>query len=170
MSIFAKALLYLGLYVFLHFGYEATGWEVLRPVFGGSESIFEHLKMGFFAYFFTTLIEFGVIRKRPTLRRGFWPSRILATWSIPWIIVTVWYLAPAVFRKPLPLWGELSWAILVTFISGIAGGVLERGLEDEWLSPGVRGTLLLLFGISVFFFVWFTYRMPWVDLFEVPTP
>jgi hypothetical protein len=167
MGILTKTLLYLGLYALLHFGYEATGWEVLRPVFGGSESVFEHLKMGFFAYFFASLLEFGLLRRRPVFPRGFWFSRLLATWSIPWVIVTVWYLVPGLFGQPLPLALELAWALGVTFLSGIFGGALERGLEDEWPSSSLR-VVLVLFGAAVFFFVWFTYRTPWIDLFEIP--
>ncbi|WP_438316654.1 hypothetical protein ACP6EK_01040 [Candidatus Caldatribacterium sp. SIUC1] len=168
MGILAKTLLYLGLFALLHFGYEATGWEVLRPVFGGSESVFEHLKMGFFAYLFASLLEFGSLRRRPVFPRGFWFSRLLATWAIPWMIVTTWYLVPGLFGRPLPLALELAWALGVTFLSGIFGGVLERGVEDERSSPFALRVVLVLFSVAAFFFVWFTYRTPWVDLFEIP--
>ncbi len=170
MGAIVKSLLYLGLYALLHFGYEKRGWSALRPVFGTSESVFEHLKIGFFAYFFASLLEAGITRRQISIKKGFWHSRLLATWSIPWIIVTVWYIAPAIYGKPLPLWGELSWAIAVAFLSGILSGTLERELEEERFSQTLRGLILVLFGVSLFFFVWFSYRLPWIDLFVLPSP
>lgn len=170
MNLVTKALFFFGIYVFLHFGYEATGFEVLRPVFGTSESVFEHLKIGFFAYFFASLFEFALIRKHPLRPRGFWPSRILATWSIPWIMASVWYLAQAVTENPFSLFFELTWALAVTFLSGILGGIIERGVEDIWFQPGTKGVLLVLFLVSLVFFVSFTYRAPQIDLFAIPEP
>lgn len=168
MGILAKAFLYLGLYVFLHFGYDATGFDVLRPIAGVSESVFEHLKIGFFAYFFASLLEFVILRRRSFRPRGFWPSRMLATWSIPWTIVSLWYLAQS--TKPLPLSLELVWAFSVTLLSGISGGILEREVEETWFSPRAKGVLFILFLVSCAFFATFTYRTPPVDLFATPSP
>lgn len=170
MGIIAKTLLYLGIYVFLHFAYEVTGWEVLRPVAGTNESVFEHLKIGFFAYFFASLSEFAFLRKRPVRPRGFWPSRLLATWSVPWVIVSIWYLVYALTEKPLPLSLELTWALVVTFLSGIFGSLMERGIEDTWVSPEAKSVFVILFLAVLVFFVAFTYRAPAFDLFAPPAP
>lgn len=170
MGIIAKTLLYLGMYVLLHFAYEATGWEVLRPIAGTNESVFEHLKIGFFAYFFASLSEFALLRRRPVRSRGFWPSRLLATWSVPWTIVSLWYLAYALTEKPLPLPLELTWALVVTFLSGVFGGFMERGVEDTWVSPEARSVLVILFLVALAFFVAFTYRVPVLDFFAPPSP
>lgn len=167
MGILTKVLLYLGIYVLLHFAYEATGWEILRPIAGTSESVFEHLKIGFFAYFFASLCEFALLRGRPSRPRGFWPSRILATWSVPWVIVSLWYLAYIFTESPLPLFLELTWAFVVTFLSGVFARFIERGIEDNWIAPEAKSAIFVLFCISLAFFVAFTYRTPLSDLFAL---
>ncbi|MCS7241128.1 DUF6512 family protein [Candidatus Caldatribacterium sp.] len=169
MGVVAKAFLYFGFYVLLHFAYEATGWEVLRPIAGTNESVFEHLKIGFFAYFFASLGEFAFLKRRPIRPREFWTSRLLATWSVPWTVVSVWYLAYAFTGKPLPLFAELLWALVVTFLSGIFGALIERGIEDNWIPQEVKGVLVVLFLTALAFFVAFTYRAPVFDLFVPPS-
>ncbi|MDI3472722.1 MAG: hypothetical protein PWQ48_1003 [Thermotogaceae bacterium] len=56
-----KALVFLGIYAVLHFLYEATGFKILMPFSGVDESVFEHLKLGFWAYFFTNIVEYFII-------------------------------------------------------------------------------------------------------------
>lgn len=169
MGTLAKAFLYLGVYVLLHFAYEATGWEVLRPVAGVSESVFEHLKIGFFAYLFTSFGEFALLRRSPRRPREFWVSRILATWSVPWVILSCFYLVYTITEGPLPLTFELSFAFAVTFLSGIFGSILERGIEDIWFPPESKSVVFLLFFVALVFFVAFTYRVPPLDLFALPS-
>jgi len=167
MSIFLKALIYLILFGLLHFGYDISKLEILKPICGINESVFQHLKMGFFAYFFTSLIEYGFI-KRKLKGNSFWTSRMLATISIPWFIFLVWYLAPAIWGKFATATGELSWALIVTYISGIIASIMEKDIEKTRLSSSFKMTVLILFFISMFLFVWFTYKLPWVDLFVDP--
>ncbi|MGB9681446.1 MAG: hypothetical protein ACP5RW_00080 [bacterium] len=167
MNIYLKALIYLILFSLLHFGYDSTGLQFLKPICGTNESIFQHLKMGFFAYFFVFIIEYGIIKKR-FRGNNFWYSRTLATIFIPWIIFLVWYLAPALWGKFSTTPGEISWALIVTYISGIFAAILEKGVEKARVSLGFKIVVFILFIASAFLFVWFTYKSPWVDLFVDP--
>lgn len=167
MNIYLKALIYLFLFGLLHFGYGSTGLEFLKPICGTNESVFQHLKMGFFAYFFASLIEYRVIRRR-FRGNSFWCSRTLATIFIPWIIFLIWYLAPAIWGKFSTITVELSWALIVTYISGILAGIMEKGIEKAKISLGLKAVIFILFIISAFLFIWFTYKLPWIDLFVDP--
>lgn len=167
MSIYLKALIYLIIFGLLHFGYESTGLQFLKPICGTDESVFQHLKMGFFAYFFASLIEYGIIRRR-FRGNNFWCSRALATIFIPWIIFLIWYLAPAIWGKFSTITAELSWALIVTYISGVFGGILENGIEKIKASSGLKIAISILFVVSILLFVWFTYKLPWIDLFVDP--
>lgn len=167
MQLLFKAFLYLGIYSVLHFGYELTRLSFLKPICGTSESVFEHLKMGFFAYLFASLIEcaFSVPNRRKV---NFLSSRILSTFLVPWVIFSTWYLGPALWGKTSSLLLELSWALGVTFYSGIVGVLLERETERIQFTPKTRVLLFLLFGIALFLFVRFTYVLPWIDVFALP--
>jgi hypothetical protein len=45
MNIYLKAVIFLLIFLILHFGYEITGWVFLTPFCGVNESVFQHLKM-----------------------------------------------------------------------------------------------------------------------------
>lgn len=167
MKLLFKAFLYLGIYSVLHFGYELTRLPFLKPICGTSESVFEHLKMGFFAYLFASLIEYAssALNRR---KANFFSSRILSAFLVPWVIFSTWYLGPALWGKTSSLFFELSWALGVTFYSGIVGVILEKETERIQFTPKARFLLCLLFGIALFLFVRFTYVLPWIDVFVLP--
>jgi len=167
MNTYLKAFIYLILFGLLHFGYESTGLQFLKPICGTNESVFQHLKMGFFAYFFASLIEYVAIRRR-LKANNFWSSRSLATVLNPWIIFLVWYLAPAVWGKFSTVASELSWALIVSYISGVFASILEKDIERAKISLCFKLIVFVLFVISAFLFIWFTYRLPWIDLFVDP--
>lgn len=63
MNTHIKSLLYLAIFIILHFEYDLTHWVFLTPFCGINESVFQHLKMVFWAYLLTSLIEWFVVRK-----------------------------------------------------------------------------------------------------------
>ena len=81
MNIFIKSLIYLFIFIILHFGYELTQWSFLTPFCGINESVFQHLKMAFWAYLFTSGIEYLVIIKKKRAW-NFWYPSLLSTVSV----------------------------------------------------------------------------------------
>lgn len=167
MNALAKVLLYLGIYAVLHFAYEATGIPLLKPISGVDESVFEHLKMGFYAYLLASIIEYFSIRRKHHPPLNFWTSRIFASLFLPWSIVIIWYLAPAVVG-PLNTQADLAWGLTVTFLSGVTAKQVEKALEEEMLPAGFNLIAVILFLITLIFFLAFTYQKPWIDLFVDP--
>ncbi|WP_241240654.1 hypothetical protein [Thermotoga sp. Ku-13t] len=164
MKTFWKILIYMVLFSVFHFGYELTGWNFLRILCGTDESVFEHLKMGFWAYFFASIIEFNIAKKG----ENFWPSRLFSTILVPWFIVIVWYMVPAISGKLESLALELIWAFVV-IISGLFAIVLERQLEAVRVSRSFNTILAILFIVSLVFFVRFSLTKPLIDLFVDPS-
>lgn len=165
MKAFWKVLIYVVLFSVFHFGYELTGWNFLKILCGTDESVFEHLKMGFWAYFFASVIEFAIAKKK----ENFWPSRLFSTILVPWFIVIVWYMVPAIVGKLESLTLELIWAFAVVLISGLFAIVLERQLEAVRVSRSFNAILTILLIVSVVFFVRFSLTKPWIDLFVDPS-
>ncbi len=85
---------------------------------------------------------------------------------VPWFILLIWYLVPALFGKVESLTIELGWSILATYLSGIAGVMMEKSVEKGTITAGFKITILVLFFISAFFYISFTYQLPWIDLFQ----
>ncbi|HOJ87470.1 MAG TPA: DUF6512 family protein [Pseudothermotoga sp.] len=167
MKILPKAIFFLGVFSVLHFGYELTNWTILIPFCGTDESVFEHLKMGFWAYFIVSAIEY-FISKRKIQIGNFWFSRILSAVFVPWFIVVIWYIVPAIIGHVESLIVELIWAFVVTFISGIMGCILERSVQQIPLNKGLGTLIIVMFVFSVIFYTRFSFSKPWVDLFINP--
>ncbi|MGJ8454786.1 DUF6512 family protein [Pseudothermotoga sp. U03pept] len=167
MRYLSKALLYVVFFSVLHFGYEFTELPFLKPFCGIDESVFEHIKMGFWAYLITSIIEYFFSRKRVEAQI-FWYSRLFSTILVPWSIVIVWYMAPAFFGHVESITLELMWAFTVVIVSGIVGIMLEKTVERVSLSSPVRMIILVLFVMSVIFYVRFSFSKPWIDLFIDP--
>lgn len=72
MNLAFKALIYLVLFSVLHFVFDLTDWSFLRPFCGVDESVFQHLKMAFWAYLLATLVEYRLIKKKKIVSRNFW--------------------------------------------------------------------------------------------------
>ncbi|MGB9721638.1 MAG: DUF6512 family protein [bacterium] len=168
MNIFLKALLYLIIFSILHFGYDLTGWSILTPFCGIDESIFQHLKMAFWAYLFTSIIEYLLTKKRVVNKLGFWYARLLSTVFVPWFVFLIWYLVPAIFGKTGSNFIELVWAITSSYLSGIFAGLTERSAEKIEFNVSIRIVIIILIIFSAFLFIRFTYSLPWVDMFANP--
>jgi len=168
MSIPLKAFVYLIFFSVLHFGYDLTGWPFLKPFCGIDESVFQHLKMAFWAYLLASLVEYPVFKHRRKICEGFWIPRIFSAAIVPWTIFLVWYLVPAVLGKFRLSYMELIWALLVSYFSGLAGGVIERNLEERRLSFCFKALVVFLAAASAFIYITFTYKLPWVDVFRPP--
>ena len=178
MNIYLKSLIFLVVFSILHFGYEITGWTLLTPFCGVNESVFQHLKMAFWSYLLlTVLIEYPFIRKK--IERGksdkriieignFWYSRLLSVIILPWIMLIIWYLLPALYGKAESLLVDLVWAVAVTYLSCFFVGYLEKETEKIEFKLSTKYIILFLVFISGFLFVWFTYKLPWIDLFINP--
>ena len=170
MNIYWKSLLFLLCVSFFHFGYDVTGWDFLKPFFGINESIFQHLKMAFWGYLLLSILEYFLLFKKELYReiKNFWYSRILSAIIVPWIVVLVWYLLPAIYGRVESLTFELFWALLATYLSGILAIKIEKETENTPFSTHTKAILLILLVISAFMFVTFTYKLPWIDLFANP--
>jgi len=169
MNIYLKAFIFLLAFSLFHFGYELTGTAFLKPFCGTDESVFQHLKMAFWGYVLLSVVEYFLLKKRIKEKiKNFWYSRIFSTVLIPWIIVLTWYLLPAIFGRAKFLILEVLWGTLITYLSGIFVAQIEKETEKTQFKIGTRIILLILIVISVFLFILFTYKLPWIDLFINP--
>lgn len=165
---FIKVFLYLIIFSILHFSYDLTKLKFLIPFGGIDESIFQHLKMAFWAYLITSVIEYSYLRRRFKNFISFFIPRLFSSVIIPWLIFLVWYLAPAIYGKFNSAIPELIWAVLVTILSGISGVLIEREIQGRKFSKAFITVTLLLGIISAFLYIKFTYQLPWIDMFQNP--
>ncbi len=167
--VFTKAFYFLLFFLVFHMGYDITKWQFLKPFFGVNESVFQHLKMAFWAYVSLSITEFFVVRKKKLYDLSqFFYSRIFSAVFLPWVIFVLWYLVPAVHGKIHNFAGDLLWALFVTYISGVFVIGLEKEIEYVKFSVLAKITLIVMVVSLTFLFIFCTYRLPWLDLFAVP--
>jgi len=171
MKTYIKALLFLGVFSVLHFGYELTGWKFLIPICGINESVFQHLKMAFWAYIISSALE-RIPSKGKTAKSvskaEFWYSRLLSAVIVPWLIFILWYFLPAVYGRAKSLFVDLCWSLLATFTVALFAAQLEQEIQKLTLSKDTRLLIIFLVVASGFLFVFFTFKLPWIDLFINP--
>jgi hypothetical protein len=168
MWIYLKSLIFLFVFSILHFGYEWLGWKILIPFCGIDESVFQHLKMGFWAYIFVSFIEYLILRNRVKKASNFWFSRFFSAIILPWIIILVWYLVPAIYSKRLSVPLEIIWAIFSAYLSSVFSEYFAREIEKINFRLSTKIAILFLLIISAFLFILFSYKLPWVDIFANP--
>ena len=123
-----KTLAFLAVYTVFHFAYQILPW----PVFAVSESVWEHLKIGFFAAAFLALGEtIGLLAKKEVfsgVRLLF--SRITGVVIIPPFLFLLFYLMVALLGKIKLSWLAITSAVIITFLSGLTAAFLENEMLD----------------------------------------
>jgi hypothetical protein len=167
---FIKSLIFLGFFSLVHFIYELAPSPVTLFIGAADESVFGHTKMAFYAWLFTSVVEFALFLRSSYIenKRSFVLSRLFAAVLLPWFEVLVWYVVPGIVKAELPLYLELPWAFTVVYIIGILGGAVERTLQRSKFDTFTMVVILVLVGLSVFFFTVFTWEKPWIDYFYLP--
>lgn len=166
--VFIKSAIFLLLFSILHFIYELSPIIPFAVIGGVSESVFQHLKLAFYAYLFLIPIEYVLLRKNIENKSSFLYIRLLIALFIPWVEFIIWYMAPAIVGAELPLAIELTWAFIVVYIMGLVGGIFEQSLYGVTFKRNARIVLFLLLGVTIFIFTVFSFVDPWIDVFILP--
>ena len=156
-------------FMVLHFAYDFAPILPLRLLSGVDESVFQHMKICFYAYLLVSAIEYVIRRKRLIIsREAFAFSRLLAALLVPWLMFILWYMAPAYYGHIASVFVEILYANIIMLLLGFCAVALEQGFEAIRYTPTLKGVIIALVLISISLYTIFTFRLPWVDVFENP--
>jgi len=146
----------------LHFTFEWSGNQPIIGIFSAvNESVWEHLKLGFWPTLLYAIIEYSLINKKT---KNFFPAKTVATYSIIAVI-------PAIFYSYTTITGESIFVIdILSFILAVVIGQLlsYRLLTYKPLSAKLEKiALFALFILGVAFIV-FTFYPPHLPIFQDP--
>ena len=158
----------MGIFSIVHFIYDLLPFAPVLIIGANDESVFSHTKMAFWSYLFVLAIEYAIYRKGIDNKQGFVLARLVSAIIAPWLEVLIWYVVPAIVKAELPLYLELPWAFIVVFLIVLIVGGLEREWQKSTYSRYAIITVLVLLGLSLFFFTAFTFEKPWIDFFYLP--
>lgn len=159
---FLMAFVFLAIFAGIHLAGDLV--PVRTPFFGVSESIWEHLKMGFWSYGIAYGI-FWAARRKGSLS-GLFAGTLFSLGAIFVLYYTALNLGAVPGRLPLAV--DIILVSLITFVSGLVG--VEAGdLADSTVAR--RGFLVasgVLWVLLLVLFILYTYREPPLPLFQEP--
>jgi len=142
----------------LHFLYSGTGLEIFKPFSAINESVWEHLKIGFFAAFFYAIFEYVMGFKDNS---NFIFGKSIALLSIPIFITIVFYSYTAIVGRSV-LWVDILTALISVIISQwISYKIAFSSNNFSRLAP-LGGILIIA---MIFAFILFTYFPPDLGIF-----
>jgi hypothetical protein len=165
-----KALFFVLAFIPIHFLYDWWPSPVTALLSeNGGESIFQHMKIGLWAWVAASLVEFFLWFRRGPRRAAFAESRTFGALLIPYLQTVVWYLAPAIVGRIESTAAEVAWSFAACFAAGVGTSVIEWDMEN---APGTlaRRAVLAAFSVAcLFLLIRFSFGgAPWVDVFAAP--
>jgi hypothetical protein len=146
----------------LHFTFEWSGSQAVVGVFSAvNESVWEHLKLGFWPAIVFALIEFKYLKKATS---NFLFAKAIGIYLIPIIIMVIFYSYTAVLGESLLVIDILSFVIAV-IVGQLVSYRLLIGKTLQYNLDMVSLIALILLGFA---FVLFTFYPPQFPMFQDP--
>ncbi|MFX1274158.1 MAG: DUF6512 family protein [Promethearchaeota archaeon] len=165
--ILGKAIVFLLLFMLFHYLYDWFPNIIIAIFSGTNESIYQHMKIGFYVYIFLSIIEYVIFRNQIEDKEKFLFSRLLSTFLIPYMSM-FFYLIGSMFGDPITILAlEAIYSILMCFISVFPVLILEKWYEKFEYNLLVKIVIIILIIISIAEFGVFTFKSPWYDIFEI---
>lgn len=155
-------------FLVLHYAYDFVPILPLKLISGTDESVFQHMKISFYAYLLVNVVEYLIRRKRLTSVGTFVYSRLFTTTLVPWFIFVLWYIAAAYHGQLPTVFLEILYANITMVVVGICVAITEVALEQAPYNRAFRIMSVLLFLIAISHFTIFTFKLPWCDVFADP--
>jgi hypothetical protein len=146
----------------LHFTFEWSGHQAIVGVFSAvNESVWEHLKLGFWPAIVFALIEFKYLKKATN---NFLFAKTVGIYLIPVIITVLFYSYTTILGESLLVIDILTFIIAV-IVGQLASYRLLTGKTLPYNLDKVSLIALLLLGLA---FVLFTFYPPQLAMFQDP--
>ena len=165
--LFVRSGLNLVIFLTLHYLYRWFPNVVISLFSAIYESVFQHMKISFYAYIILTLIEFILFRKKKTDAKKFIYSHLFSAVLIPFITLILFSIGAMVYGERSYV-VEIIYAIIITYLSGFSISIIEQEFQDIEFSKRFKIFLLIIIVIMISEFTIFTFNLPWHDVFANP--
>ena len=163
-----RGLVYIPIFLSLHYIYEWFPNIFFQIFMGTEESVYQHCKLGFYAYLILVVLEFAIFRKKISDSTKYWWSRLMGALILPWLIFIIWYTAPAVYGFIPILWLEILYANICVYVTILSISIFEGAFQEINYSKAVKICLVILLLLTIMEFTIFSFKKPWADMFTVP--
>lgn len=156
------------LFILLHYLYD---WfpNGFTAIFSGiNESVYQHMKIGYFAYIIFALAEFLITRESIKSFDQYLYSRLFSASFLPLVILVIYLCGPLMFGHLESVTSEVFFANTALLASSFTTLIVERHIESTKPSILFRSVITALFALSLAQFIVFTKQVPWYDVFAIP--
>lgn len=151
----------------LHFSYETFPNLLFQIIGEVGETTYFHMKMLFFAYIFSSVIELVVQREAHTNFSNFIYARMFVAAAYPWLTISIFFLSEAITGGMLAMPWEIIYANVVTVIGIYIALRIEELFEERELRPALKSSIALLFLVASFTYIAFSLNTP-EHFFQTP--
>lgn len=136
---------------FLHSAFELSGGVTLMAIIGAvNESLWEHLKMGFWPVVFLALIEYPFLKNNP----NFMVAKTVSMYVIPFSIVILFYAYTAILG-----YNTIAMDVFIFIVAVILGQVAsykilmwsELPSTLTWVALAAAVVLAIIFAVFTFY-------------------
>ncbi|NMB06820.1 MAG: hypothetical protein GX981_00360 [Tissierellia bacterium] len=143
----------------LHFTYEWSNKSLVVALFSAvNESVWEHLKLGYWALVFFILIEYWFLRE---FTQGFFLAKTIGILVMEIFIVIFFYSYIAIFKKPILILDVSSFIVGAILCQITSLKIMERNISKTTNKIGFA--IFILIGAIL---ILFTFKTPHYDIFR----
>jgi len=163
-----KIIVFQVVFLVMHYLYDWFPGSVTYLFGTISESIFQHMKVVFFAYILLTVVDYGLTRGHlPSLSRYIY-SRLFCAVAMP-LLMNIYYFTAAAFVGHLrSILLEILFANIVLLALSTTIIMLEGYFEQSEPSRPLKWVIVILFVLTASEIIIFNYHLPWFDVFAIP--
>ena len=148
------------LFLLLHFSYESFPNKLFQIIGEEGETSYFHMKMLFFAYLFTTLVEYVLRRREVSNPFSFLYARMLIAVVFPWMTISLWFTTQALGFEITNIPLEITYANIITLIGIYFSVRADEALENIEYRPSLRNLIIVFFATALLGYVSFSLNTP----------
>jgi len=166
--IYLRSLLFLAIFTGMHYLFKFFP-NVITQVFSGiNESVFQHMKVGFYSYLIISVIEFIVFKNKIADKTKFLFSRVFSMVFYPFLIFVFFLFTRVVYPWQMFDIVEIISAQITVYISVIFLGFIEIDIAKIEFGKRLKRLLLIFLVLLVVEFTAFSFYLPWHDILANP--
>ena len=152
----------------MHYLYKFFPIVIFQIFSGINESVFQHMKIGFYTYLILSVIEFFVFKKKISDANKFLFSRVFSMILYPFLLFLLFLFTRVVYPWQMHFVIEIISAQTVVYISVLILGFIELDIVKLEFGKRLKVLLLILMVLLIIEFTAFTFYLPWHDVLANP--
>jgi hypothetical protein len=163
-----KMIVYQVIFLILHYLYDWFPNRITMLISGVDESVYQHMKIGFFSFLIFVAIEFLFSYKTIESISHFIIVRLFSASYLPLVMMVIYLIGPLLFGQFESTLAEIIFANIALLMTSMTTFIVQNQIVKMTADKGFVIVVISLFVISFAQFILFTFHLPWFDIFAIP--